>query len=112
MDILIILTFPIINYFMASWNDRDGSSWFILGIFTQFFSTALLYYLGHKYKNWLSVDQYISKHPNSNSGSGISCLKCGSKSIRNTRINKADNLRRLHYCNSCGEQLYYSGFNT
>lgn len=55
-----------------------------------------------------SFDKYIQDFPDCNSGSGIKCNKCGSKSIRNWGVRSKSDALRYHICNHCGTELYYS----
>jgi|GEM_PF-1347166 len=58
--------------------------------------------------NLPTLDQYLSKNPTCNTGLGIKCCYCGSKSIRNWGQRAANDWRRVHICNGCGRKLYRS----
>ena len=107
MPLMLIVTMAL-NYYLANKAKYSIGLWILLSMFGPL-STVLLYYLSSRYKDWLTIDEYILKHPETNTGSGISCIKCGSKSIRNIGISHIKSKRRIHSCNSCGAELYRSG---
>lgn len=70
---------------------------------------ALLWGLTANWRFWRSLptlDEYLEEHPECNTGKGISCCTCGSRSIRNWGIAGADDWRRSFVCNHCGNYLH------
>ena len=61
-------------------------------------------------KKYPALDEYLKKNPDANRGAGIACINCGSKSIRSWGVNGRDDRKRLYNCNSCGADLYRTGF--
>ncbi len=55
-----------------------------------------------------TVDEYLEQNPQCNTGYGIRCVKCGSKSIKNQGLINSNSYLRVHVCNHCGERLYKS----
>jgi hypothetical protein len=55
-----------------------------------------------------SLKEYIKENPQCNTGNGIKCFNCGSKSIRNWGKFGANSSFRVHICNHCGLHLYKS----
>jgi hypothetical protein len=53
-------------------------------------------------------NEYIKENPQCNTGNGIKCFNCGSKSIRNWGKFGANSSFRVHICNHCGLHLYKS----
>ncbi|MGD9625308.1 MAG: hypothetical protein AB7U51_11685 [Arcobacter sp.] len=62
----------------------------------------------YEYLTMLKLKDYVKKYPNCNTGNGIKCCNCGSKSIRNWGISHANSFFRVHICNHCGVALYRS----
>lgn len=61
-----------------------------------------------KYKKIQLLEVYLAENPMCKTDNGIKCVHCGSKSIRNFGLYRADDAKRLHICNSCGKTLYRS----
>ena len=57
------------------------------------------------WKSWPTVDQYMENN-NPTKGNGISCYKCGSRSIWEIGFGEANSHMRLHYCKQCKTNLY------
>ncbi len=55
-----------------------------------------------------TVDEYLKQNPKCNTGYGIRCVKCGSKSIKKQGLINSNSYLRVHVCNHCGERLYKS----
>lgn len=108
--ILLYSSFFISNALLAKKLTRNPWLWGAIGTVFSLFSIVALLFLGKSYKDWLTVDEYIAKHPNTAKGNGIHCYKCGSRSIRSWGIGGQNDSRRIHSCNSCGTQMYRSGF--
>jgi hypothetical protein len=109
IELLLGLIFPVVNYYLAKKRARNIYLWIVLGFLFSFISTIILYVL-KDYSNYISVDEYLANHPEINNGNGIKCIKCGSNHINSRGLSNADDHRRIHSCNSCGERLYKSGF--
>jgi energy-coupling factor transporter transmembrane protein EcfT len=108
--ILSFVLFTTLNFYLAKKRARNEWFWALMGIPFSFLGTIALLLLGPSYKKWPTVDEYMALHPESNQGRGISCIKCGSKSIRSWGLSGSGDGKRLHMCNSCGSSLYRSGF--
>ena len=52
-----------------------------------------------------TVDEYLEQNPKCNTGYGIRCVRCGSKSIKNQGLINSNSYFRVHVCNHCGERL-------
>lgn len=61
------------------------------------------------WKRLPTLEQYLQAHPNCRTDRGIKCSQCGSSSIKNWGLDKADDGRRKHICNHCNTTLYRSG---
>jgi hypothetical protein len=65
----------------------------------------------NKVKDWKltqTLDEYLEQNHECKTESGIKCLKCGGKSIKNWGLFSPVDSRRLFICNSCGTELYRS----
>ena len=58
------------------------------------------------YERLLQYKDYVEKHPNTLTRSGVKCMHCGSQSIKSWGKNNAGDKNRIHICNKCGEKLY------
>jgi len=56
----------------------------------------------------LTLQQYLQKHPEAKTRTGIKCVVCHSRSIKNWGLEKADDDRRIFICNQCNTRLYRS----
>jgi hypothetical protein len=56
----------------------------------------------------LTIEEYAKQNPEAKTQGGMSCVFCGSRSIRNWGIIDAKSPKRLHICNHCGKTLYRS----
>jgi hypothetical protein len=72
-----------------------GMIYFIFKIFQSYFDMPKL-------------NEYLKEHPKCNTGNGIKCINCGSKSIRNWGKFGPNSSFRVHICNHCGLHLYRS----
>ena len=61
-----------------------------------------------KRRNAPDLSEYLRQNPQCKTDSGIKCIHCGSKSIRNLGLAGAATSERIHVCNSCGAKLYKS----
>ncbi len=64
-------------------------------------------------KNWNAkhpdtLEDYLKKFPDANTGQGIACGHCGSRSLRNMGWQNATDTKRLVSCNSCSSNLYHA----
>ncbi len=58
---------------------------------------------------WLripSLDEYLFANPSCKTPRGIKCNQCGSSSIKNWGMDRADDYQRKHVCNHCNATLY------
>jgi hypothetical protein len=104
--VFITIAMPLSTYYYAKRNSRNPVLWAILGFFLPIFSHIVLYYIGTGRYGWPTVNQYLTAHPECNTGSGISCYGCGSKQIRGWGRAGIGDSSRLNSCNSCGRGLY------
>lgn len=56
----------------------------------------------------LTLREYLHKHPTARTSTGIRCIVCNSKSIKNWGLEGADDVRRIFICNHCNTRLYRS----
>jgi DNA-directed RNA polymerase subunit RPC12/RpoP len=107
---LITLSPCVINYWLAERKSRNPVLWAILGFPFTFLSSILLLFLPPGGYGVPTLEEYLQKHPNCETGSGIKCANCGSKSIRSLGVTGANDARRRHSCNHCGVVLYKTRF--
>ena len=74
----------------------------IIGLIYLIFKISRLYYDNP------TLQEYVEQNPQCNTGNGIKCFNCGSKSIKNWGITNPNSYNRIHICNHCGIQLYRS----
>lgn len=64
----------------------------------------------YTHRAWLrlqEVDVYINNNINGHGlRQGISCLQCGTRSIRQHGVDSRHDPRRVHICNQCNSTLY------
>ena len=53
-----------------------------------------------------TLDEYLKKNWACKTETGIKCVKCNGKSIKNWGLFSAEDSKRLFICNSCGTELY------
>ena len=83
------------------------------GIFVLFVIFILFYLILIRpfYRSWKKLPtmaEYVRQNPNCKTNSGITCVNCGSRSIRNWGLTHSMDKRRCHICNHCGVKLYRS----
>ncbi len=89
----------------------DGFVVLVMAFCTIFFSFAWAV-VKHN-RNWNAkhpdtLDDYLKKFPDANTGRGIACGHCGSRSLRNMGWQNATDTKRLVSCNSCSSNLYHA----
>ncbi|EKZ97085.1 MAG: hypothetical protein CL858_16185 [Cupriavidus sp.] len=103
-----VLAVTIIPTYLAfRWSQRDDRSkfgWTITCFVFSYFG-LIAYVLTRPGPP--SVEQYAKANPG-NAAGGMSCNRCGSRSIRVWREQAFIKVRQYHICNHCGTTLYRS----
>ncbi len=87
---------------------KSGLIIFLLALPTAIFYMAWKALGGWKSKHPLNLQEYLTTYPSAKTKSGIACVVCGSKSLRNLGVSNATDSRRLVSCNSCSSPLYHA----
>ena len=77
-------------------------SLFVYGIYRAAIAPAL------RWGRALTIEEYAKQNPETKTQNGMTCVFCGSRSIRNWGIRDENSKKRLHICNHCGKTLYRS----
>lgn len=96
-----------------SFDDIAGGAVFlsIISIFILIFSRVFWTQIVLRRWQWRqlpTLDGYLAQHPECRTAAGPKCASCGSKSLRNWGLFRADDKFREFICNSCGTRLYRS----
>ena len=65
----------------------------------------------HDYKHherYQTFDEYQAAHPELVRPGHVECVKCGGTNIQARGLRSAVDLRKTHYCSTCGTVLYKS----
>lgn len=105
---LVISIIPAaLAYLMAPRFGRGSKRWALACFLTSYPGLILLAILATKAIP--TLQDYRSRHPNCvNDRGGMSCVHCGSRSIRLWRQQVLLSVRHYHRCNHCGRTLYTS----
>lgn len=103
--VLIVLFLPA--YLAFRWSKNEGrAAWaWSLACFCFSYFGLMAYLLSRP--GLPTVEQYAKEHPG-NARGGMSCYRCGSRSIRLWREQAFIKVRQYHLCNHCGASLYRS----
>ena len=80
-------------------------------LLTLFAIVVLVWIIFKVFKSYFdmpTLNEYVKEYPHCNTGNGIKCVNCGSKSIRNWGKFGANGSFRVHICNHCCWHLYRS----
>ena len=61
------------------------------------------------WRSYPTLDDYLrDQQGQTNPTKGVSCIVCGSRSLKNWGVRGAHDRLRLHICNNCGTTLFRS----
>lgn len=60
------------------------------------------------WRSFPTLDEYLQAQGSKRPAQGVTCIYCGSRSIKNWGVRGADDRLRLHICNNCGNTLFRS----
>ncbi|MBB3011262.1 hypothetical protein [Cupriavidus alkaliphilus] len=105
---LVLSIIPsLLAYYFAPRFGRGRKRWAIACFFTSYPGLILLGILPTQAIP--TLESYRRQHPNcARNGGGMTCVHCGSRSIRLWRQQVLLSVRHYHRCNHCGKTLYTS----
>ncbi|KAI3593336.1 hypothetical protein D9X30_1646 (plasmid) [Cupriavidus sp. U2] len=102
---VIYLVPTIIAVYFAKKDGRSILAWGVVCVIANYLG-LLAYFLTRGGPP--TLDKYAEAHPENVTPRGMSCYRCGSRSIRVWREQAFVKVRQYHICNHCGTSLYRS----
>ncbi|WP_354678978.1 hypothetical protein [Cupriavidus plantarum] len=97
----------IIVYWWATKVNKNPWKWALIGFFTSYLG-LVIFGLRLLRKGLPSFVEYRRANPGNVTANGVSCNRCGSRSIRMWRHQPLMHVYQYHRCNHCGTTLYQS----